>query len=73
MSPSDAEIEDEIARLNRELRDRNYEAQARANLLSAERERMNLIAGPLADSDRADYQAIARLIRNAIHGPDTDD
>lgn len=56
----------EVARLNRELADRNHELNARADLLIAQRDRLEMIAR-VADS--MGYDAIAEAIRDAIKGP----
>ena len=50
----------------RELADRNHELNARADLLIAQRDRLEMIAR-VADS--MGYDAIAEAIRDAIKGP----
>lgn len=59
-------LADEVARLKRQLADRNHEAKARADLLIEERARLASIA---AVADRIGDHAIADAIREAIGGP----
>jgi hypothetical protein len=60
------DLAEEVARLNRELADRNHEAKARADLLIEERARLAVVA---AVADRLGDHAIADAIREAIDGP----
>ena len=60
------DLRSEVDRLNRELASRNYEMNARADLLMEERTRVEAVAKVC---DRLGYVAIAESLREAIAGP----